>query len=130
MDQIFAQTRTTSFKTDENGEFILVDPGLSHGLIITDIGVTLTPDGEDAFDDVDMDKGFDLILQMGDGINRYEIADLDVERIPYWQYKSTGLALFWNGGRFEVLKNFSGKLTVTVSYIKLSSRNWLSWLTR
>ena len=127
MDQVFAQTRTKSFTTEENGEFIVVDPG-SQGIIITDIQATVRLTGD--IESVKPNFDFDLILQIGDGANRFELADIDVEKNSVYQYKSVGLVKYWNGGRFEVLKNFAGKLCLTISYIRLTGLDWSIWSQR
>lgn len=130
MDQIFGQTKTENLVTEENGSFVVVEPR-GGSLIITDIDITIRKEREERTGGtISLTEDFDLILQIGDDKNRFELADIDTNEVKVYNYKSKGLAKYWKGGRFEVLKNFAGKITLAVQYIRVGGVDYSIWQQR
>ena len=127
LDYVFGNTKPLTLETEDNDIFIVADPGMSRGLIITDLMVTIKLDEDPDFEAV-FDEDIDLVLHIDDGENVYPIANIDIMRLSSWQYKSVGLLKYWNGGRLVVTKNFPGKVTIAGAYIPLSSKPYSLWV--
>jgi hypothetical protein len=117
MDQIYAQTITKSFVTDEVGAFIICNPG-NNGIALLDIIVSVESE----------DFGGRVILQVGDNEHRHELFRLDInETMLPFKHNFQGYPKFWRGGRLEMIKNFKGTVTIFCSYCKLQSSDYSVW---
>jgi len=127
-DHIFAQTKQVSFSTEENGSFVIIEP-LDRALLITDILITwrhtlLEPEEGGT---IELNNPIQLMLQIGDNDNRFELCDLETNNDTKFMYGFQGGFKFWKGGRLELFKNFNGKVTVVVGYNRLDGADYTTW---
>ena len=127
IDQILGQTRTKSMHITDDGPHIVINPGRD-AIAMGSMLITINKrEGEvKTFNEQD----FKLILQIGDDANRHEIARIDTDNTSVLSHQFQGFPKFWRGGRLELLKNFEGTVTISVSYLNLSGQDYSAWIWR
>lgn len=126
-DHVFAQTKQASFSTEEDGAHIVINP---HGscLLLTDLIVTWRQTGEVLpTQGIQVDNPVKLMLQIDDGENKFELVDLDVDKLGKFHHAFMGGFKFWKGGRLVLFKNFPGKVTVLAGFNRLDGQDFKTW---
>lgn len=116
MDQVLAQTKTKSFEIFDKGDFNLVESFYSDALMILDIDIY----------NVDNQTG-NIVLKITDNTDLFFLAYVNTMKNPIYNYKSNGMVKYWNGAGLNLMKDYAGRILITVQYIQLPGVNYSTW---